>query len=165
MDFDKYKNTMAWPRLPDYREITVYDQKGTIDTIKCGDEPFDIERMKNVCVKTGVLNNSTSLGMDHSFKGYIKLLRDAGYGVIINENREAYQVDRNKYDDHERELHVAFRRDLYDEHGEGLPEKLLDVVYAKAWSDGHANGFSEVCSCFGNLVDFTKEILKASGNE
>jgi hypothetical protein len=40
-------------------------------------------------------------------------------------------------------------------------DKVIELIEAKAWKDGHANGFSEVHNQLGDLVYFVNEILKA----
>ena len=43
----------------------------------------------------------------------------------------------------------------------GWPDSVFDAIYAKAWKDGHAFGYSEVLSHFSDLVEFVEGILSA----
>ena len=51
--------------------------------------------------------------------------------------------------------------ELYSEYGSGLSIKQLDIVYNKAYNDGHACGHDEVAMYFSDFVDFAINILNA----
>lgn len=44
---------------------------------------------------------------------------------------------------------------------EGLSRKAAEIVYARAWEQGHSSGYSEVTMCASDLIDFAKEIVAA----
>lgn len=54
----------------------------------------------------------------------------------------------------------AFKDYLAKTHGNDN-KKLMDIVYSKAYDEGHAYGFSEVENHFIDLMDFVDEIVNA----
>lgn len=68
---------------------------------------------------------------------------------LQREQRDAYRREDGR-------LCGLFRDDLEREHGVvGNPK--ADLLWQKAWEGGHANGFSEVCSHYENLVELITE--------
>lgn len=61
----------------------------------------------------------------------------------------------------EGDIITAWSRWLYDRHGVGLSEDVLNIVYGKAWEDGHSAGLQEVESCFIDLVDLAEMVIAA----
>ncbi len=68
--------------------------------------------------------------------------------LIYKEKMEIYQtVDA--------EIHDNFRKDLFEDLGiSNNPKK--DLLYSKAWENGHSAGFSEVYNVACDLVDLIK---------
>ena len=55
----------------------------------------------------------------------------------------------------EAELLAMFKADLEVEHGMiGHPK--ADIMYSKAWEEGHGSGLYEVALCYENLVELIK---------
>ena len=61
---------------------------------------------------------------------------------------DAYYDEENRCDE-------LFRRDLEREH-DVKDNPKADLLWAKAWERGHANGRHEVASVYGDLVDLIK---------
>jgi hypothetical protein len=43
----------------------------------------------------------------------------------------------------------------------GLCQQEFDVIWEKAWEDGHSAGLSEVYCHFGSLFDFVHKYMKS----
>jgi hypothetical protein len=82
---------------------------------------------------------------------------------------EAAKVDYNAavkiYNAEEIRLMALFMNDLFLEYvrsDNGViaddVRKKAEVIYAKAWSDGHSSGYSEVETQFADLVDFAQNL-------
>jgi hypothetical protein len=53
-----------------------------------------------------------------------------------------------------REENEAFSRWLMNEHGtDELPADVESKLFAKAWEEGHADGYGEVALYYGDLAD------------
>jgi len=71
----------------------------------------------------------------------------------------------NAYNQEEVRLMNLFQEDLFLENVKSdngvIAEdvrKKAEIIFSKAWEDGHANGFYEVEMHFRDLVDFAKEL-------
>jgi hypothetical protein len=80
-------------------------------------------------------------------------------GAVPNErvctNEEEVKASRIKYNTEENLLHQEFKNDLFEEFGvTDNPKK--ELLFDKAWDDGHYAGYSEVYNCFEGLVDLIR---------
>lgn len=57
-------------------------------------------------------------------------------------------------------IETEWRAYLYEEHGLGLPEAVLSILFSKAWEDGHSCGYYEVENYFSELCSMQAEINK-----
>jgi len=64
--------------------------------------------------------------------------------------RDAYMAESRRISD-------RFKTDALTEVGLSDHSKR-DLIYEKAWADGHAYGYSEVFNCLGELADFVKAL-------
>lgn len=63
-----------------------------------------------------------------------------------------YAHKRNAYDAEEARLHGQFKSDLFRElEIAGHPK--AEILYQKAWEQGHSAGYEEVFNCANDLVD------------
>jgi hypothetical protein len=77
----------------------------------------------------------------------------------------SYNAARASYSAEGVRLEECFKNDLFLEYvktdGDEISDdvrKKAEVIYAKAWEDGHSSGFSEVEIYFSNLVDFARDL-------
>jgi hypothetical protein len=102
----------------------------------------------------------------------IRLLKNFGYHidnyieyleneVIVNlkqykQNVIIYNTKRTLYNNESNRLHDLFKQDCFIEYGiENHPKR--ELVFEKAWSDGHAYGYSEAFNCMEKYVDLVKD--------
>lgn len=72
---------------------------------------------------------------------------------------EGYKAALEKYHAQSKKLMDIFRQDLRDEY---LPNSLLsydDLIYSKAYEDGHSAGCSEITCHYEELVDFVQRTI------
>lgn len=73
-----------------------------------------------------------------------------GFYGITNEERAAYRKQ-------EREERAAERAKMEAEFGTAdMPEKARDLIWNKAWEDGHSSGYGEVRMHYDDLSDIAK---------
>lgn len=75
--------------------------------------------------------------------------------TFIAGNYAEYKAMLDAYYDEENRCDELFRRDLEREH-DVKDNPKADLLWAKAWERGHANGHHEVASVYGDLVDLIK---------
>lgn len=63
-------------------------------------------------------------------------------------------------------LEARWRPWLFNEYlaGYDLPESLGDIVFTKAWDEGHSAGYHQVESEYQAVAEFAREVLKAAGH-
>ena len=62
----------------------------------------------------------------------------------------------------ERENHKQQMRDKYN--SSPYPDALLDLVYQRAYEEGHSAGYNEVEYHFDELMDFMENMFKEMGD-
>lgn len=72
---------------------------------------------------------------------------------------------RDEYDNAYNELIASFRTQLHQEYLPGFPSEVADLVWGKAYSDGHSSGFYEIENCYNDEADLVKSVLKALNNQ
>ncbi len=62
-------------------------------------------------------------------------------------------------------LETRWRPWLFNEYlaGYDLPESLGDIVFTKAWDDGHSAGYHQVESEYQSIAEFARTILETVG--
>lgn len=56
--------------------------------------------------------------------------------------------------ENERERRVALRAQMEEKHGiGGLPEKARELLWAKAWDDGHAEGEASISNHYADMAE------------
>lgn len=63
-----------------------------------------------------------------------------------------YKKHLQEYNKEQSELHEEFKRDLFEEFGVTNHPKV-HKMFNYAWEQGHAYGFSDVHSCFSDIVE------------
>lgn len=71
---------------------------------------------------------------------------------VVEKNDIEFQAAIKPYQDEQSVLHDEFKRDLFEDLGiEENPKK--ELLFAKAWEQGHSSGFSEVYNYAAELVE------------
>ena len=100
------------------------------------------------CITQSDMNNSEKV------KKYAEDLEK--YEAYLKE----YDEYMKKYHEEESTLLKKFRNDLAVENGLGdLPQAISDLVYAKAWEDGHSSGLYEVESHYSELAEMILNVV------
>lgn len=73
-------------------------------------------------------------------------------------NKEEYYRLRLEYNGAVGEVIEKFRDWLGDKYASEFPKEVQDLIYGKAWEDGHAHGLSEVESHYIDTVDFVEKV-------
>lgn len=82
--------------------------------------------------------------VDVQFKGQIKQVS------FVDENK--LKESHKLYNEETARLHAQFKDDLFEYYGVTEHYKA-DLVFEKAWSAGHADGYDSVVNWFGDLVE------------
>lgn len=70
-------------------------------------------------------------------------------------SRKLDKTSWQTYDDDKARLIKQFEQDLAEEFGvTGNPK--ADLLFGKAWEQGHGSGFAEVCLVYADLVDLIR---------
>ena len=97
---------------------------------------------------------------DNSYRGTVNELRTAKE-VFMQELNRAYREAQTAYRNETYRLHhIVFKEDLRQEYGHD--QKIGDLIFDKAWEDGHSSGLSEVTSYYGDISDFVGKIIEAA---
>jgi hypothetical protein len=87
------------------------------------------------------------------------------------EKVEKYNIEIAKYNDiiskrreKENELDKKFKQHLAEDNKKyyGFSDEICDMIYNKAYDDGHASGLHEIANIYVELSDFVKNILNLS---
>lgn len=74
-------------------------------------------------------------------------------------DKESWRQAKKERDNirHEREL--EFKQDLFKEFGVE-DDSAREIIFRKAWDEGHSAGYQEVYFEFSELMDFVKDVRK-----
>lgn len=50
---------------------------------------------------------------------------------------------------------------LADEYAKNLPATMHELIFGRAWADGHSSGYNEIENCYRDHADFAKAIVRA----
>lgn len=83
-------------------------------------------------------------------------------GIIIqwSTGEEEYVKATYAYNEQHSLLRKQFRKDLKAHYLFDALEEYDDIIYSKAWEDGHAGGFGDVACHYEEMVNFVEEIVK-----
>ena len=129
MNFDKYKPTLPYPVQTHVRYIY---EKG-----KCTHKLYTEEEYRTYVDEWRAKNN-TRIGSPTNER--------------VETNVTKYKKLKREYEAEERRLMEQFQTDLYEEFGVTDNPKR-ELLYSKAWDEGHYAGLSEVYCVFRNMVD------------
>ncbi len=73
-------------------------------------------------------------------------------------DRNAYKRAFDKYLKGEQEAIERFEKDLEKEYGVSFDDKVIQIIFEKAWAEGHSDGFRCVEDWFSEYLDMIKEI-------
>jgi hypothetical protein len=71
----------------------------------------------------------------------------------FEQDKEAERTAKVAYNTDTERLKAQFKADLFAEHGVTLGDALGEVVWRKAWEDGHSAGYGEIATHFEYLTD------------
>ena len=71
-----------------------------------------------------------------------------------------YRQDLANYHKGESAATDLFRSELLKDNGMDPNDEFANVLYNKAWSDGHSSGYSDVLSCFVDLLPIWEHVQK-----
>ena len=60
-----------------------------------------------------------------------------------------------------KEMNAEFRKDLEAIYGPGGTQKQQDILFEKAWEDGHAEGYNAIVGVYCDLVELITKYNKA----
>jgi hypothetical protein len=96
---------------------------------------------------------------DNTQTGTINELRLAKAEFMRTIEQE-YREAQNTYRAENRRLHhEVFKEDLRQDYNHG--QKIGDLIFERAWADGHSSGLHEVAGYYEELSDFVDKILEA----
>lgn len=61
-----------------------------------------------------------------------------------------------------KDFEAQFRSYLEDTYASEIPAGAYDVIFLKAWADGHSNGYNEVEMHYQDLAALSLTVLSAS---
>lgn len=72
-------------------------------------------------------------------------------------------AERQTYRAQVRELETQWQEWLNEEYAPFLSSQSANEIYARAWEDGHASGYSEVESIYVDLASIVQRIFNNEG--
>jgi len=132
MDYEsgKYENKVKFPMKVDFTKYYCYNAGKVIGDGVSYDEAKQIERENSGCIIEKYID----------MKAYEKALQEHRNGAFEAEQR--------------------WRKDLEKEYGVSFDDKVIEIIFEKAWQDGHSNGLKEVENYFDEYLDMIKDILE-----
>lgn len=76
------------------------------------------------------------------------------HGVAREERREAMK----RYHDEQNALILQWKEWLQNQYADGFSTQAADVIYNKAWMEGHSDGYHNVESWYQELVEMVTQI-------
>lgn len=78
----------------------------------------------------------------------------------IYANQELSLVERRRmYGERRAELEQEWKENYLFPMGHGISSAALEVIFLKAWADGHSDGYYQVEYCFTELVELVGKVL------
>lgn len=112
---------------------------------------YEVEVTCPKCPSKPVLNVSLK---DVTAKDYEEMAKKM---KVYEKEMEKYEVLQKVYQAQKNELMETFIYDLFVENGVEDKEKG-DIIFAKAWDEGHSEGYCAVANKFEDLVDFVRRL-------
>ena len=131
-----------------YPEISIYDYTNQVTEEYKSYEPDTLSRWK-----------STRLAQFDA--------EEVGTKAQLEERRDIYEKQLEKEWRKYRETMHRRQGQVMDEFKQALataffvnvPVTISDLVYSRAWDEGHSSGLREVTNCYGHLANFVEEII------
>ena len=74
-------------------------------------------------------------------------------------DKDGYHKAVNDYHKENNRMYELFKQDCFKYYGiENNPAR--EVIFSKAWEEGHSSGFSEVANCMSDIIDFVERCIK-----
>tara|TARA_B100002019_G_C20969393_1_gene450324 strand:+ start:192 stop:656 length:465 start_codon:yes stop_codon:yes gene_type:complete len=80
--------------------------------------------------------------------------------VLFNE--DAYKSSQAQYGNESQKRMEEFKQELFNLYGSDSNQELNEVVFSRAWQEGHSGGLYEVQIEFEELMEFADEVQKAT---
>lgn len=91
--------------------------------------------------------------------GYYKLPLKVASDRIDKDAKDEYIAKMKEYNIGENERIQTFKKVAFEDLGySDWSEKKKDIVFSRAWDEGHSYGFNEVFNCLSDLIDFVNEL-------
>lgn len=157
MDYEKYKNNMAYPDRADFE---------TIRFGKLGSPAYALpykgflDEMRKIPELSGEsVINAISPGAGS--KSTMEVLSAYRFMSELEFDKEAYDSAMTAYNTHSSELYQQFEKDLLAECGlEDIPAHLVGPLLSLAYQDGHSSGYSEIANKFYSLAEATVPLME-----
>ena len=132
MDYEsgKYENKIKHPRKADFIKYYCYKAGKVIASGVSYEEAVKIKKQYNSCLIESVVD----------MEAYEKAYQEYRKGALEAEKR--------------------WRKDIEKEYGVSFDDKVIEIIFKKAWEEGHSNGLREVEHYFAEYLDLVKEILE-----
>lgn len=76
---------------------------------------------------------------------------------------ESYNAARVVYYTEKSALETQFRHWLAEEYASFFPASVQDLIWGKAWADGHSSGYGDVEHHYQELAQFAEEVIRENG--
>lgn len=76
---------------------------------------------------------------------------------VIRKKKETYRQDENR-------LYQEFKKDLFST-TPNYATKQLEIVWERAYDDGHSGGYGEIMNEFQDLIYFIDEVIRGAGKK
>jgi hypothetical protein len=141
LDYNKYKNQMV---LLDTKDFTTYN-------VYKGGKVLCLNSAANV-VTEYFIDSNFGVSFADTFGRVKDKLKHNGFLIEETFDKDAYNKHRQEYRDESNRLEAQFKTDLEEEYGvTDNPKK--DLLYSKAYDDGHSGGFNDIESSYADMVD------------
>tara|TARA_B100000700_G_scaffold178953_1_gene197602 strand:- start:3080 stop:3541 length:462 start_codon:yes stop_codon:yes gene_type:complete len=153
MNIDYYSmrdnSAPTYPSKNDYKNYQIFD----IDTMEPISNPEEHKITKEYAESV----------IGKRIYGDEKVFSNDKFIVKVIFNEEDYKKDLEEYKTETNQRMDEFKKELFNLYGSDNQE-LNELVYDKAWQDGHSGGLGEVESEFQELMDFAENIFDLSNS-
>ncbi len=121
---------------------------------------FDDYKSKIVAPPYKYVRRPSRPNIDASTLEEIKAYKDAVAEWDLRQEEQKSWAQKIKED--EARLYLVFKKEAeYQNDLDGMTRTQIDKVWAKAWSEGHSSGLSEIYNCFQELIEFYQDVRDA----
>jgi hypothetical protein len=145
--YEQFKPTLKYPNKVDYVSLVMINMttKEVSDPYFHWDNKLDV--FGDIVSFPLVTKDERIANMIYSFT-----FNEASYKEAVQEHRKSVQDGVDRFSDY-----------LKNEYGHN--DQIHQVIFTKAWEDGHSEGFYPVEDKYSELSDFVDGIIAALGQE